>query len=337
MFEFLKRKKIPWYKSYKTSKWPVIVDISLVFIVLALAIIFLSLYLFYPEKLQISGSIDIPQNQGVDYEIDVNNLPLEISYNLKESILNRDNPQTNLELIIKNNSPVEINNVKINLNNYNIKSDDIIEIEKIEPNEVIEKNISISFPVQKNIKPDLDVEYNILEQKIKDEVALPEIKFEAKLNVNSMVLYTAHNGETLGLGPLPPVATLPTNYWVFFEVESIGNTENFILSAKLADNVNYYGEYSLLAGDLNYNEDNKQLIWKIDEINEDDGTHRLGIEIQFIPTEDQVGQLANLIEDIVYYADDELTGEEISGENDDINTSLDKDKFNSNSGIIEKE
>jgi hypothetical protein len=337
MFEFLKRKKIPWYKSYKTSKWPVIVDISLIFIVLALAIVFLSLYLFYPEKLPITKSVDIPNHQENNYEIDINNLPLEINYQLQENIIDRDNPQTTLELIIKNNSPVVINNVKINLNDYNIKSDKIVEIEKIAPDEVIQENVNLKFPVQKNVKPDLNIEYKILQQTIKDEIVLPEIRFKAKLNVDSMALYTANNGETLGLGPLPPVATLPTNYWVFFEVESLGDTEDFILSAKLADNVNYYGEYSLLAGNLNYNEDNKQLIWKIDEINEDEGKYRLGVEAQLIPTENQVGQLADLVQNIVYYANDKLTGEEISGSEENIDTNLKKDKFNSNSGIIKKE
>ncbi|MDA3802971.1 MAG: hypothetical protein PF488_03705 [Patescibacteria group bacterium] len=337
MFEFLKHKKIPWYKSYKTSKWPVIVDITLIFIVLSLAIIFLSLYLFYPEKLNIKEPSDIDNNQEVKYEIDVNNLPLVVNYKLQENLIDRNNPQTKLELEIKNNSPVKINDIKIYFDNQSIKSDKVIEIEKLGPSEKISESVDLSFSQQDNIiKPDLNIEYNILDQTIKDKTNLPEVKFKASLDLSSMALYTANNGETLGLGPLPPVVGLPTNYWVFFEVDSIGDTKDFILSAKLPKNVEYYDEYSLLAGDLNYNEDNRQLIWKIDKLNEESGIYRLGVELQFIPSADQIGSLAPLVEDIVYYSTDVLSGEEISGVKNNIDTSLKRDKFNSGEGIIQE-
>ncbi len=338
MYNPFKRKK-SWYKVYKKSFWPVVVDVSLIFIVLALIVIFISLKMFNPENFITNSNNNTNNKPSVSYQIDVNNLPLEINYHYKDSYLNRENPQSSIEIELENKSDFDISDIKISFSDSNINS---IEIDKIEKKETIKKeivfdNLNIDNKVLV-INLNSDIEYKINEQEIKTSENLPSLNLNASLYVEAFALYTSHDGETLGLGPIPPIVGLPTNYWIFIEIEPLGNVSNFVLSAKLPKNVSYYDNYALLSGNLNYNEDNRQIIWKIEDILDDDSSvYRLGIEVQLIPEENQSGQIADLLTNILYYFQDTVSLDEISSDLPNVNTGLEKDRYNSNEGIIQED
>ncbi len=339
MYNPFKRKK-SWYKIYKKSFWPVIVDISLIFIVFALVVIFISLKMFNPEMFIKDNNTSNNNNASSSFfQIDLDNLPLDISYNYKDNYLNREKLQSSIEIELENRSDYDINDIVISFSDQNISD---INIEQIKKGENIQKVVEFNnLNVAKNelvLSLKSEINYRINNQEIKTSQNLPDLNLNASLEVDAFALYTSHDGETLGLGPIPPIVGLPTNYWIFFEIKPLGDVSNFVISAKLPKNVYYYDNYALLSGNLNYNEDNRQLIWKIDDIkDEEDSVYRLGIEVQLIPEESQSGQIADLLTNILYYFQDSISLDEVSNDLPNVNTGLEKDRFNSNQGIILEE
>jgi len=141
------------------------------------------------------------------------------------------------------------------------------------------------------------------------------------LDVKSAGYYYSSQGDQLGVGPLPPIVDIQTNYWVFWEIENFNkDLNNFVMTAQLPDNVIWTGNKTVLAGKLNFGQMSKQITWEIDKI-EKDGNYKIGFEIGLIPIQDDIGKILNLLTDIEYQAKDKFS-QKIKNSLNNITTDL---------------
>lgn len=161
-------------------------------------------------------------------------------------------------------------------------------------------------------------------------------KAPSNLKVQASVLYNSLQGDQLGSGPIPPIATIPTTYWLFFKAENNGNeVDNFLMSAKLPSNVTFTGNKTLSAGTIFYQEDRHLLIWRVNTLAKDQSSYSAGMEISLTPSVQQVGKNCELVTNIRYSANDIEADTELSGTLKSMTSALDFDKINQGQGKVE--
>jgi hypothetical protein len=157
------------------------------------------------------------------------------------------------------------------------------------------------------------------------------------LQVSSRGFYYSAEGDQLGIGPLPPAVDVPTRYWIFWEIDNLGNDlKDFAMTADLPANVGWTGQKSLLAGDIRYGAISKKIVWNVDDVSRADGSYRAGFEVELIPSAAQVGKIPDLLTNIKYSATDVFANAEISGELSDVTADLKDDPSASGKGTVIK-
>jgi len=158
------------------------------------------------------------------------------------------------------------------------------------------------------------------------------------LTVKAMGKYYSSQGDQLGVGPLPPVVDIPTNVWIFFEIENFnGDLEKFNLTAQLPENVVWTNKKSVLAGKLNFGQIGKRVVWEVDLVDQKDKVYKTGFEISLIPTQSDIGKVLDLVTDIKFRAIEQSCQSEISGSLDNITTDLIFDPLASGKGTVIKQ
>jgi len=347
MFKFIHRYlRGRWERYYLKSHWHLVLDLSLLLVIVILAGTVVGLYFYHPNF------------SGIQYTpptVDLNNPPLELNYSLASSSL-RIKEAAVLKIDFKNNGTVAIDNININLTttdtNFTVSrleaSDQSalkingreIVLTRIEAGASGEAVLKIYFN-QKNLQArsinwQAQSQYIFAGQLLKATINLPVLIIPAELEVKGVVYYTSPQGDQLGIGPLPPIATVPTNYWIFWEANSAHDFKNLVFSARLPKGVELYGGRSLLSGEFNYSTSSRQVIWKIPSLKGGGSSYRLGFEIQLIPTLEQVGKVLPLLTGGRYYGRDALTGAESSGSLQPLSTNLEGDHFNAGQGEVVK-
>ncbi len=196
-------------------------------------------------------------------------------------------------------------------------------------------NISEIINYQKQDLIDQEEQDDSDEQKQDDEqdsqdVIIPKLKLALK----SAGYYYSVQGDQLGIGPLPPMVDVQTNYWIFWEIEDFNNNlESFSISAQIPENVVWTNNKTVLAGKLSFGQIGQRVVWSIDQIEKGAGVYRVGFEIGLIPTQADLGQILNLLTDVEYQAKDEF-GQEVSGQLNNITTDLIFDELASGKGEV---
>ncbi|MCX6794795.1 MAG: hypothetical protein NTY31_02310 [Candidatus Falkowbacteria bacterium] len=340
---------------YFKNHWHFVLDLSLTIIVICLAIGLIVLYSYRP-----GSSSGGPNVRPV---LDLNNPPLSLELTPAEGVISLNDGST-LKMVFKNNGSAAINDLKLIFetsdNNFSLKKITDIKPDaglNIDNQAITINNQTINFakiPAGASGEAEVKVyfnskgegrvinwrarsEYSVLGQILESSISLPALKVKAELSVTSEAYYTSPQGDQLGIGPLPPLVGIPTNYWIFWKTQSLDNFKNLIVSARLPKGVELTDSRSLLVGEFNYNPDTRQLIWKVSELAGRADSYHLDFEVQLIPTANQVGQVLPLLNNQQYYATDSLTGEEVSGALDKSTTALDQDRFNSGQGQVVSE
>jgi hypothetical protein len=165
----------------------------------------------------------------------------------------------------------------------------------------------------------------------------PKIKILSNFQVSSKGLYYSAQGDQLGVGPLPPVVDVPTNFWIFWELNNNGNElKNVTVSADLPNNVGWTGQKTVLAGDLRNGEISHKVVWTVDDVAATGGNYRAGFELELIPNTSDIGTVPSLISNIQYSATDVFTGQQIVGSLPDINADIKDDLSASGKGKVIK-
>ncbi|HTX87103.1 MAG TPA: hypothetical protein VMC41_03500 [Candidatus Nanoarchaeia archaeon] len=163
----------------------------------------------------------------------------------------------------------------------------------------------------------------------------PKIKFLSDLQIGSKGLYYSAQGDQLGVGPLPPVVDVPTDYWIFWQINNNGNElRNLTISADLPANVGWTEQKTVLAGDVQFGEVSHKVIWTVDDVAATGGNFRAGFEIELIPTAADLGKVPVLASNIQYSATDVFTGQQISGTLPAIDANLKDDPTASGKGTV---
>ena len=336
-------------KFYQKNRWHLILDFSLGIIVILLAGVLISLYLYHPNFRQLFTR-SVPEKT----ELDVNHPPLVFNFSVASSSI-RLVDGVDLKINIKNNSKLLSQDIKVNLNtidkNFTIskidnlqKTPDVeisgqeINFGSLNSNESREVTVRADFQSKdvalRVIKWQAQNEYSVQGQTIKDLTDLPDINLAAELNGSAVVFYNSPQGDQLGSGPLPPLVGLPTNYWVFFDVKSSGDFNNLVFSAKLPQGVELTDRRSLLSGDFKYNAPSRQIVWTVPSLKNQSDSYRLGFEIQFMPKATDLGKVVPLLTNIKYYAYDTLVNQETYTDLKNLDTNLESDQLNKGQGQV---
>ena len=337
---------------YSKSHWHLVLDLSLVIIMICLIIASIVLFLYRPGfifNLSSFGSYAQPA-------VDINNPPLSTEMVPAGDTIAMDEGIA-LNIKLKNNGAAPISGLKIILEttdaDFSVKkieqtndqsglslNDKTIVLTKLAAGMEKEIGAKVHFN-RKNenrvINWQARIEYIFGGQVLHNTISLPSLRASAEIKLSDAAYYTSPQGDQLGIGPLPPLVGIPTNYWIFFEAKSDADWRDLVVGARLPRGVELTDSRSLLAGDFNYNPETRQLIWRIPAFIGRSESYRLGFEVQLLPTADQVGKVMTLLDSPQYYATDVLTEQEKSGSLDKLTTDLDKDRFNSGQGKVVSE
>ena len=179
---------------------------------------------------------------------------------------------------------------------------------------------------------------NKVEKDNESETKLDDVKeveiIQPKMDVKSFARYYSDRGDQLGIGPLPPQVDIQTNYWIFWEIESINSDfNNFLMSCELPENVIFTGNKTLLSGKLNHGEESRKVVWLLDSVKKNNQSYIIGFEVSLIPVKEDLGKIVNLAENIKYsvFSNKNI---ELKKELNNINTELSSDNLASGQGRI---
>lgn len=350
-FNFFKKRR----KKHRQNQLHFILDLSLSIIILILLSVVISLNFYQPVVID-TPIEKKPKDDVIDEPIEEILNPLSINIDGRTSALKKDET-VNLKLNLYNQGDENVSLAKLSFNilNPNFWLNRIVNVSdeldyEIKNNNIIFRNIEnnreydISLSLQILSSPDLHLtttawEANIdLVYKDKDfelNYPLSNLRYLSETNVIASAYYHSVRGDQLGIGPIPPIVGIPTSYFVFFEVENLGNNlENFLISAQLPNYAKLGNRKSLIAGTYSYNEENKRLIWQVPFISLEGGVYKAGFEVIVTPRDDQVGSLLNIVENISYRFTDSLNNYEISNNILPLNTDLKDDFINQGQGRV---
>ena len=333
---------------YDKSRWHLILDLGLsVFVILLLAVV-IGLLTYRPNPHWLKFWQMPPA-------VDLNNPPLEWSVTPATGILAAGG-ETPLKIKMKNKSSVSLDDIVIyilpadrdfSLDRLSVPSSGIgLKIENqairfmpLAAGETREADLSAFFSPRTDAARHLNwqaqLSYSVSGQTLKEVLSLPVLKLAGELKISAAAYYNSPQGDQLGIGPLPPVAGVPTTYWIFWQADSRGDFKNLVVSAKLPSGSELTGQRTLLAGEFSYNSDTRQVVWQVPILDKNNDNHAwAGFEVRLTPTVEQVGQVLPLLTKSQYYTQDTLTGAEITGSWPDLNTDLDFDRLNRGQGIV---
>lgn len=338
-------------KHYLKSHWHLFADITFLLIILILIIRLIIISQQTEQKIDTTSVPHIPkitttttsEALAVESEIAKTNIYSGKSFDLHLNLKNNGNQNiTEVRLI-----PTFINNgftlAKVQNNNASssiiIKNNSLL-IKKISVGETIEADISVTINAKDNSAREINwflkAAYND-DQDRSSSYKLSSLKLITDLKIKSAAYYNSALGDQLGSGPIPPTVGLPTNYWVFFEIDNKGNDlSNVTVSAKLPESVTLSNKKTLSAGEFSYNESQRRITWTVKKASVSNDNYQLGFEVQLLPTEKQIGLKPLLVSNISYLATDAYTGERLGGKLPYIDTDLPLDTINQGQGKVVK-
>ncbi|MCD4704881.1 hypothetical protein K8R66_02270 [bacterium] len=321
---------------------------------------------------QIINSLEGEQNIKIECYADINDQNIKL-FNISKNVLIHipgfktqistkqnyapENKQLNFILSYKNESDQNINQVvfnpslndnfriqKLNIEDpsgkFILKNNIIILNQQLLAQESGNIKINLEFQklksiINQNVYLKMATNYENEFEKIEYQTQSTNVKILSNLEVNSRAYYYSPKGDQLGIGPLPPIVDIPTNYWIFWEINNLGNDlSNFEMKAQLPKNVTWTKNINVLNGELQYTETDNYIIWKLDQINAQ-GNYKVGFEISLIPKLENVDQVLPLIYNLKYQTFDNFCETELSQNLKNLDTNLKYDHLSLGKGKVE--
>ncbi len=197
-----------------------------------------------------------------------------------------------------------------------------LERKQVELNDFLSLELVVSYTIDSN-------QYNYA-------IALPNLKIDTNISLNSAGYYYGPQGDQLGIGPIPPKLGIPTTYWVIWEINNLGNDmTDFEVSADLPSNVVWLEQTSLIAGTASYSPVGRRVLWNLDAISKTGGNYRLSFAVSIVPAESDLGKVPNLLTNIQFRGKDSYSGAVISKNLANINTNIESDRKAGGKGTVE--
>lgn len=330
-----------FYRSNRKHLW-----LDLFFVLIILFLIGFNLFIAYGPATRFSMQLgNLPL-----IKIEKENLQPKLNFEINQFLISQPqtivnlNEELNLKISCRNLSEQNINNFKLiteikNAKQYKITSGNLEkEIATLASSETAENFIKIKIVETDNnlIKIQSQALININGQ---EKIFYSEplyLKINTELKLNSFARYFTAEGDQLGVGPLPPQVGESTSYWIFWQVESSLNNLNEVeISGVLPANVYYSGKFSVNYGQgLEYNQTTRKISWQVGEL-EKGKVIQAGMEITIIPTLEQKGTAAVLMNQILATSQDSFTGQKLEKTNNNITTNLVNDLLAQDKGNVE--
>lgn len=140
--------------------------------------------------------------------------------------------------------------------------------------------------------------------------------------------YFSVYGDQLGVGPIPPVAGIPTKYWIFWQLKNHGNKlADLQVSAELPAGVIWSNESSVNKGTLAFDDKKNMFTWQVDEVGSLDENCRLAFALTIIPNAANAKKKILLLNNIKYNFFDDFTRENIEKSFGDLTNDLSSDNY----------
>ncbi len=326
-------------KWYQHNRWHFALDIGLSLLILIILTILVSLNVLRPQVDSFNPFLRPKEPTNNVDPIIVNPLKLEASLN--KNIVS-ENEELIISLKLNNTGSQAISDISVKLlplnSNFNLKTNSYYIDEILNSTEKdleLKTSVSLNNKLVRKLDWLVEISFNYLETNFEQKINLPSLLFRSQTSISANAYYHNLRGDQLGIGPIPPIVGIPTSYLVFFELSNFGNDlDNFVLSANLAKRVKLTKVASLLAGNYNYNEDNKRIVWQINNINQQGGNYQAAFELTIVPEIDDVGKSLDLINSLSYSYKDALTKEQITANLGKIDNSLPFDFINKDQSIV---
>lgn len=268
------------------------------------------------------------KNETIDYVLNYSNQE-ETDLEKIEISLSSANPNFSLASLklSDHNSNLSLKNNIISINKLSSRESASVSLTAVFDERQIRANQELSLRASARYeKDDQRVEYSVFSNRN---------KVVSQVSIAASAYYYSPQGDQLGVGPLPPAVDMDTSYWIFLDFANSGNNlKNFSLSAELPDNVYFSDEKRVLAGRLIYGEIARRLIWEIDETEGGANKYQASFKLSLRPSENDLGQLVDLLRNIKFTVRDDFADRELSGQINNINTELVKDKLSSGRGRV---
>lgn len=171
-----------------------------------------------------------------------------------------------------------------------------------------------------------DIAYQIDGQSYAHSAKSNPTRILSEVSAQAAAYYYSPQGDQLGIGPLPPMVGIPTNYLVVWSIDNLGNSlSDLTLTGTLPANVEWTDSKSLLSGRLHYIKSSRQVIWQVDKIASEDGENKARFELSVTPQTKDVGKVLNLLTNIKLEARDDYCSKDISLQAGNITTNLQYD------------
>lgn len=186
---------------------------------------------------------------------------------------------------------------------------------------------------ERKVKITVRLSYLVDKQTYQQEKEV-DIKILPYFKAQSAAYYYSPQGDQIGLGPLPPRVSIPTTYWIFWQVEPyVQEVDRFLMTAQLPKDVVWTGRKVPLDGNLKFGQVNRRVVWEINPKN-CQGLCRANFEIQVIPEESNIGQIMNLLTEIEFEAIHQDIAQKIKGSLRAETTFLEDDELASDQGQV---
>lgn len=155
-----------------------------------------------------------------------------------------------------------------------------------------------------------------------------EVKIRTNLTLEAKGYY--RDSPIANTGPIPPKPNEKTTYTIVWQSMNLANdVENLEVRAKLPGHVTWENIISPTSEDLGYNSLTGEVVWRVDKLLANTGILRpvrqAAFQVSITPADNHVGQTLTLLGQSRAQGLDSFTQEEVSDDDDSINTSLPDD------------
>ena len=128
------------------------------------------------------------------------------------------------------------------------------------------------------------------------EMSVKSNKIMADINtdiiLNAQVQYFNEDNIAIGSGPLPPKVGETTKYRIFWKVNnSLNEVKEIKIKTILPSYVEWTDRFNQSVGELKYDEENREIVWEIDELPATKNISQLDFEIGITPGEDDLNKI----------------------------------------------
>ena len=155
--------------------------------------------------------------------------------------------------------------------------------------------------------------------------------------LNAEARYFTEEGAPVGSGPLPPKVGEATTYRIIWKLnKTVHSLKDVQVDAKLPRSVSFVDVATSTAGEFDYNESDRALVWSLNRMPEGVDEAEVWFNVSLTPVAADDGRFATLMNDITFQATDEDIDEAILSVIKELNTDLQNDENAAGKGVVVK-